>query len=175
MSVLHNHAYMTMLFVAASGSAAIFVCGVASASTDAIQFHSIEDGSIYTKPYTGLKGSWNEEFGVAAPFATYDKWTLKYNVAYIQTWPLKTEVEPIWTEGATVVYQLSDKGVMPGLYTKLKGNQPGPWQQESGLTAKWRTGQFGLVGNAGYVYDYPRDPSAKPLWQIGLSLNYYFK
>jgi len=160
---------------AASVGAAVFVFGVAAASTDEIKWHGFDEGSLYTKPYTGLKGSWNEEFGVAAPLATYGRWTFKYNLAYIQTWPLKTEVGPQWTAGGTVVYQLTDSGLKPGLYTKAKNNLQGLWQEESGLTAKWKLGQFGLVGNAGYIFDYPRDASAKPKWQIGLSLNYYFK
>ena len=161
--------------LAGSLSTALFLCVTAAAKADDFKFHPFEDGSIYTKPFTGLKGSWNEEFGVAGPILTSGPWTFKYNLAYIQTWPLKTEVGPQWTAGGTIVYQLSDKGLMPGLYSKAKNNLQGLWQQESGLTAKWRKGEYGLVANAGYIFNYPRDASAKPLWQVGLSLNYYFK
>ncbi len=159
----------------AAMAAVVITCSFAHAQTETVKLHSFEDGVVYTKPYTGLKGSWNEEFGFAAPLVTSGKWTLKYNLAYIQTWPLKTEVGPQWTAGATVVYQLMDTGIMPGLYTKAKNNLQGLWQQESGITAKWRMGKLGLVGNAGYIFDYPRNPSAAPKWQVGVSFCYFLK
>jgi len=159
--------FLTIVLVAASSAA--------FADTPQLNFHSFEDGNIYTKPYTGLKGSWNEELGYSAPLVTTGQWTLKYNVAYIQTWPLKTEVEPQWTAGATIVYQLSNQGLQPGLYTKIKSSLDGLWQQETGLTAKYRMGQYGLIGNAGYVLNYPHFTNVKPRWQVGVSFAWYLK
>ena len=156
--------------------AACFLAVAGSALADDIQFHSLGDGSIYEKPFTNLKGQWNNESGFAAPLLTSGPWVAKYNVAYIQTYPLKWKVGPQWTAGGTIVYELDKKAkIVPGLYTKAKNNLQGLWQEETGFTARTRVGRYGLVFNAGYLFDYPYHSDARPKWQIGLSLNYYFK
>lgn len=154
-------------------TAFVFAIG-GRASADEIKFHSINDGSVYDKPFTNLKGQWNNEFGVGAPLVTTGPWVAKWNLAYIQTFPLKSSVKPQWTAGGTIVYEFGGKPVVPGLYSKIKNNLQGLWQQESGFTARTRVGQYGLVFNAGYIFDYPRNNHAAPKWQIGLNFNYYF-
>ncbi len=151
--------------------------GVAgSAMADDIKFHSIGDGSVYEKPLTNLQGKWQNEIGVAAPLATSGPWTLKYNIAYLQTFPLKTKVGPLWTSGIGLVYEFDKTSVVKsGIYTKTKNDLFGTWVQESGYTARTRMGQYGLVLNAGYIFKYPFSSHAGPKWQVGLALNYYFK
>ena len=170
LSDMFNRNYMAAL------SAACLLAVAGNAMGDDLKFHPIGDGSIYEKPFTNLYGKWNSETGIAAPLATDGNFVFKYNLAYIQTFPLKWKVGPQWTAGAAIVYEFDKKSaVKSGIYTKAKNNLQGLWQEESGYTARTRMGQYGLVLNAGYLWNYPYKSHQGPLWQVGLSLNYYFK
>jgi len=150
-----------------------------------------ESASIYEKPFTNLFGKWSNEVGFTVPILTDSPVVVKLNMGYIQSYPLKWDDRPQFSTGAAVVYEFtqSQPQVVPGLYTKVRYNLLGLWQQESGFTARTRMGQCGLVFNAGYVLNYPvgfhydaQCPNqSAPIfhgaaqWQVGLSLNFYFK
>ena len=146
------------------------------AQADDLKFHPITDGAVYVKPFTNLKGKWNNEYGISVPLITSGNAILKYNIGYVQTYPLAWKAAPQWTAGTTLVYEFDKSGnIKSGVYSKIKNNLLGVWQQESGYTARTRVGRYGIVFNAGYIWNYPYDSSAAPKWQLGLSLNYHFK
>ncbi len=168
---------MTFRPCAALLAAALSTSLLNIARADDWKFHGIGDGNIYTKPYTNLQGKWKEEFGIAAPLLTNGPWVVKWNVGYLQTYPLKWKEPQLWTAGVTAVYEFGNRKdqIRPGLYTKLKKDDPGRWQQETGLTARTRFGRYGLTGNLGYIFEYPRHADAIPKWQAGVSFCWYFK
>jgi hypothetical protein len=150
-------------------------CLPSTSCADDWKFHSLDSGYIYTKPASDLDGKWKEEFGVGAPFLTGKNWLVKWNAAYSHSFPKAFNVAPAWTTGATVVYELAQGPVIPGIYTKIKNNLDGLWQQESGFTALSGIGRVGLVFSAGYIFAYPFKSDAAPTWQVSLSAQFRFK
>ncbi len=142
------------------------------ASADEVKTHTPMEGSFYEKVQTDLVGKWKNELGFSAPLATSGPWVVKYNIAYVQTFPLKSKVIPNWTAGATLAYEFLGHPIVPGIYTKVKNNLQGLWQHETGFTVRTKVSGYSLVFNAGYLFDYPRDSHAAPKWQLGLAFNY---
>jgi len=154
---------------------ALAVTAVNASAADDWKFHSFDDGYVYTKSATDLDGKWKEEFGVGAPFLTGGAWLVKWNAAYVHEFPKAFNVGPSWTTGATAVYELAQGKVIPGIYTKIKNNLDGVWQQETGFTALSTVGHVGLGLTTGYVFAYPYKSSAGPMWQSALTIQFMFK
>lgn len=155
----------------------IGILGVASvAQADDIKYHSITDGSIYVKPYTNMKGQWNNEYGYQAKIASSGNASFKVNIAYVQTYPLVWKSPSQWSAGGTLEYVFDKSGnVTSGIYTKIQNDLVGLWQQESGYMAHTKLGKIGVTFNAGYIWDYPYNSSDAPKWNVGLTFSYKFK
>lgn len=130
---------------------------------------SVNDGSFYLKERTNLTGSLFLETGFSAPLARRGNLSVSANLAYLQNLsnPWKGNG---WESGLSVGYRLN-RGW--SAYTKTVTNFNGNWNQETGLrTSLYRTENYAVSANAGYVFDYPFRNKAKNTWNVGVTVSF---
>ena len=144
--------------------------------TGKLKFYSLGDCSIYTKSWNDLDSHWKQDVGITGLVAAAGRFRLRYSFAYLQQYPLKDKVLPMWSTYGMISYSLTNQSVEPALYTKTKSNLEGLWQQETGIMVKlYKSGHLTIVNNYGYVVYYPFLEHPLPHWQAAVSFQYSLK
>lgn len=133
---------------------------------------SLGDVMLYTKPKSNLNGLWQEELGLMSRLATYERFTLLGNIAWVSNYPIKFPQKSQWTAGLTVAYQLEPSAHATSVYTKTKSTLAGLTQQETGfLTTLGAFGPVRAIYGIAYIFNYPYKSNRKPIWTTGVTLN----
>ena len=131
--------------------------------------YSLNDGALYVKEKTNLRGNLGLETGYSVPLASHGNVSLSGNVAFVQN-VNNLFGDTSWTVGLAAGYRLNSAW---SVYTKTATNLTGTWTQETGVRINiLRTKNYSVTANTGYVFSYPFKNGERPNWTTGLTVSF---
>jgi len=142
---------------------------LAFAQNSEFRTYSLNDGTVYVKNKSNLVGGNAWEAGVSSPLFTRGNLGASWNSGIVlnsdNPWNSST-----WTAGVTFGYRLNRTYTA---YTKTSTNLSGDWSQETGVrTVLFRSADYSVSANAGYIFNYPWKDKSKPRWTVGVTASF---
>lgn len=142
---------------------------LASAQTAPLRTYTLRDGSFYVKEKSNLMNTMQFETGVSSPLVSSGNLSLSANFAYVLDFSNPWN-QNSWTGGMTFGYRLNDTY---SAYTKTASNFNGRYSQETGVRASlYRTMNYAVNANAGYVMDRPFNLNRSARWTVGVTVSF---
>lgn len=133
---------------------------------------NLNDGALYLKQKTNLRGTLALESGYAVPVFRSGNIVFSANVAYVQDFSSPWKKNN-WESGVTANYRLSRDW---SVYTKTLTNFTGSWSQETGVKKNlYRTKNYTVSANVGNVFGHPFRNKAKNSWTFGVTVSFPVK
>jgi hypothetical protein len=135
------------------------------ADTQPVWIHQWSDIAVYEKTQSNLVGKWTQHTGLQFTLVKWGNWKAQYAIANDPTYPLNWKKKPAFTNSLQVQYTVHPDRYQPAVYTKIKNDFLGTWQEETGVTAHVASYKLNYMSaGLGYVFKCPYKSDAKPGW-----------